>query len=126
MQSTARFGMPTRIMAGALALAMLATGTLQTAYAGAAERAALASQPAAAAEHESAAIQRAEDARLVRDRLDDMGYSREDIQLRLDRLSDAELRELAQQVDEVEKGGVHGVLVAVVLVLLILVLLDKL
>jgi hypothetical protein len=60
----------------------------------------------------------------VKSRLSKLGLSENEISLRLATLSDAELRQMAAQLDEARFGGepVTGILVIVVLVLLIIFL----
>lgn len=70
-------------------------------------------------------IQKALESKLVINRLAKLGYSAAEAQARLDRLSDEQISTAAMQIDQVETGGVAGLLVAGLLVVLILVLLDE-
>lgn len=58
--------------------------------------------------------------KVVKQRLQDLGFSEEEIQDRLSRLSDQEIHRLALQIDELTPGG--DVLGTVVVILLIIVL----
>lgn len=57
--------------------------------------------------------------------LNDYGVSKDQVSQRLDRLTDQELQQLAQQAEELPAGqGVLGVILAIILILLILDLLG--
>jgi len=57
--------------------------------------------------------------------LSDYGVSKDQVSQRLDRLTDQELQQLAQQAEELPAGqGVLGVILAIILILLILDLLG--
>jgi hypothetical protein len=73
-----------------------------------------------------AAIQRALENKLVKERLKDLGYTEEEIKARLDQLSEAELHRLATQLDALVPAGDGfevAVIILLVLVLVVLVLL---
>jgi hypothetical protein len=66
--------------------------------------------------------------KMVRERLKDYGFTGEEIQSRLDRLSDIQLHELALKLDDLQVGGDGGLgvlvaLVAIALLVVVLVLL---
>ena len=70
-------------------------------------------------------VQKVLEQKMVQERLRSLGYSEEEIQARLDLLTDAELHQLATQLDTLTAGGdgigfVIGILLIIVLVLLIL------
>lgn len=70
-------------------------------------------------------IQRFLEMKVVKDRLESFGYTPEEIRQRLDSLTDHQLHQLAQQIDEIRIGGdglgvVVALLVIVILVLVIL------
>lgn len=70
-------------------------------------------------------IQRFLEMKVVKDRLESFGYTPEEIRQRLDSLTDHQLHQLAQQIDEIRVGGdglgvVVALLVIVILVLVIL------
>lgn len=74
-------------------------------------------------------IQKALESKIVKQRLQDLGFSEEEIQERLNQLSDEEVHSLAMQIDSLSQGGLLGVIIAVlvivVLVLVIMKLMDK-
>jgi hypothetical protein len=73
-------------------------------------------------------IKKALENKIVKQRLQDLGFSEKEIQERLNQLSDEEVHSLAMQIDSVSQGGILGVIIAVlvivVLVLVILKLID--
>ena len=58
----------------------------------------------------------------VRQKLTQMGLQPEQIESRLSHLSDAQLREVAAQVNQIHSGGWHGVVIAVAVVALLVLL----
>lgn len=71
-------------------------------------------------------IQTTLESKIVRERLQALGLSEKEIELRLSQLSDQELHKLAKDVDTLAAGGIiEAVLVVVVLVLLILFLVKR-
>lgn len=71
-------------------------------------------------------IQRVLEMKVVKDRLEKFGYSADEIRQRLDSLSDHQIHQLAQQIDELRVGGDGlGVVVALlVIVILVIVILQ--
>lgn len=71
-------------------------------------------------------IQRVLEMKVVKDRLEKFGYSADEIRQRLDSLSDHQVHQLAQQIDELRVGGDGlGVVVALlVIVILVIVILQ--
>lgn len=72
-------------------------------------------------------IQNAIEMKMVRDRLDKLGFGPEDIRARIDNLSDHQIHQLALQIDDlrVGKDGALGVIVALlVIALLVIVILQ--
>ena len=70
-----------------------------------------------------ATIQRALENKLVRERLKDLGYTGDEIQARLDQLSDAEVHSLASQLDSLmPAGGWEAVFIVILLVAVLVVL----
>jgi hypothetical protein len=75
-------------------------------------------------------IQRVLEAKMVRQRLADLGLSADEIAAKLNRLSDVQIHQIATQLESVIPGGFHGlddvlhlaltVLLIVVIVLVIL------
>lgn len=71
-------------------------------------------------------IQRVLEMKVVKDRLEKFGYTADEIRQRLDSLSDHQVHQLAQQIDELRVGGDGlGVVVALlVIVILVIVILQ--
>jgi hypothetical protein len=70
-------------------------------------------------------IQRVLEAKMVRQRLEDLGVSPDEIAAKLNRLSDAQIHQIATQLESVIPGGFHGlddVLHAVLTILVIVVI----
>jgi DNA-binding transcriptional MerR regulator len=70
-------------------------------------------------------VQRFLEMKIVRDRLEKLGFTHEEIDSRLSQMSDQQLHQVAQQIDELKVGAdgigaVIGLLVIVILVILIL------
>lgn len=70
-------------------------------------------------------VQRFLEMKIVKDRLERLGFTHEEIDSRLSQLSDQQLHQMAQQIDELKVGAdgigvVIGLLVIVILVILIL------
>lgn len=82
------------------------------------------SREAATPDQDLEIISKALESKLVKQRLQDLGYSEQEIQDRLEQLSAEELHQLALQIDSLTQGGVLGFLIAVlVIVVLVLVIL---
>jgi hypothetical protein len=73
-----------------------------------------------------ARIQNLLETKIVRERLDALGFSQDEIQGRLSQLTDQELHRLATQIDSLSVGGdAAGVIIAVlVIIILIIVILQ--
>ncbi|OGW30738.1 MAG: hypothetical protein A2X54_05355 [Nitrospirae bacterium GWF2_44_13] len=74
-------------------------------------------------------IQKALETKMVRERLEKLGYAQGEINSRLAQLSDQQMHNLALQIDEIKVGGdglgiVIALLVIVILVVLLLQLMD--
>jgi hypothetical protein len=74
-------------------------------------------------------IKKALENKVITQRLQDLGFSDgfsdQEIQDRMDQLSDQEVHNLATQIDSVSQGGIFGVVIAVlVIVILVLVILK--
>jgi predicted phage tail protein len=54
--------------------------------------------------------------KMVRERLEGLGYSTDEVQARLARLSDSEVHSLAGQMESLEQGGIWGVIIGVVVI----------
>jgi hypothetical protein len=74
-------------------------------------------------QEDMATIQTALEHKLVKERLKDLGYTEEEINARLDRLSEAELHSLATQIDSLMPAGGWEVALVVILLVAILVVL---
>ena len=76
-------------------------------------------------DHDMQIIKKALENKLITQRLQDLGFSDQEIQDSLDQLSDQEVHNLAAQIDSVSQGGIFGVVIAVlVIVVLVLVILK--
>jgi len=64
-------------------------------------------------------IQKALETKMIKGRLEQLGFSADEIQSRLGQLSDQQIHELALQVDELRVGG-DGAVVLVILLLIAL------
>jgi hypothetical protein len=61
--------------------------------------------------------------KMVRERLNALGFSPEEIQTRLSQLTDEQIHQVALRIDEMKVGGDGGEVVIIVLLILILVVL---
>jgi hypothetical protein len=69
-------------------------------------------------------IQKVLEIRMVKERLEKLGFTQEEIQMRLDQLDDEQLHELALNLDELRvAGNGTGVIIALVLIAILVVLL---
>jgi len=69
-------------------------------------------------------VQRVLEHKLIRQRLEDLGLSAEEAHARLDRLSDAQLHQLAMQIESLIPGGLErelGIILTVLLIILVAV-----
>ncbi|MGH7227814.1 MAG: PA2779 family protein, partial [Nitrospiraceae bacterium] len=69
-------------------------------------------------------VQRVLEHKLIRQRLEDLGLSTEEAHARLDRLSDAQLHQLAMQIESLIPGGLErelGIILTVLLIILVAV-----
>jgi hypothetical protein len=71
-------------------------------------------------------IKQALENKVITQRLQDLGFSDQEIQDRMDQLSDQEVHSLATQIDSVSQGGYLGVIIAVLVVVLLVVVILKL
>lgn len=67
-------------------------------------------------------VQRLLENKIVRQRLEDLGLNAEEVNARLDRISDVQMHQFAMQIDALMPGGDNGTLSTIALVLLIVVL----
>jgi hypothetical protein len=71
-------------------------------------------------------IKKALENKVITQRLQDLGFSDQEIQDRMDQLSDQEVHNLATQIDSVSQGGIFGVVIAVLVIVLLVILILKL
>jgi hypothetical protein len=86
--------------------------------------------PPADREADLAKIQNALESKMFKNRLKQLGFTEEEINARLEKLSDQELHQLALQIEDLKKGGnglglIIALLVIAVLVILIMKLMGK-
>jgi hypothetical protein len=68
-------------------------------------------------------IQKFLEAKMIRERLQAFGFSQEEIQARLNLLTDAQIHQVASKLDEIKVGGDGGEVIIAVLLIAILVVL---
>jgi len=68
-------------------------------------------------------IQKVIEIKMIRERLNALGFSQEEIQMRLNHLSDEQVHQLALNLDELKVGGDDAVTVIIVLVIVAIALL---
>lgn len=68
-------------------------------------------------------IQKILEIRMVRERLDQLGFSQDEIQKRLGQLTDEQIHQLALQLDELRAGGNGEVVIIIVLVIALIIVL---
>ena len=68
-------------------------------------------------------IQKVIEIKMIRERLNALGFSQEEIQMRLNHLSDEQVHQLALNLDELKSGGDDAVTVIIVLVIVAIALL---
>lgn len=83
--------------------------------------------PPADREADLAKIQKVLESKMFTNRLEQLGFTEEEISARLEKLSDQELHQLALQIDEIKKGGNGlGLIIALLVIAVLVVLLLKL
>jgi len=68
-----------------------------------------------------AEIQRVLEMKVVRERLENLGFNAEEIRTRLDQLSDHQVHEFAQQIDDLRVGKDSAGVVIIVLIIIVLI-----
>ncbi|NIQ38069.1 MAG: PA2779 family protein [Proteobacteria bacterium] len=68
-------------------------------------------------------IQKTLEMKMVRERLEQLGFSQDEIQKRLGQLTDQQIHQLAQQLDELRAGGDSGALIIILLVIALIIVL---
>jgi hypothetical protein len=71
-------------------------------------------------------VRNAIETKLVRERLKALGYSEDEVNAALSRLSDSERHRLAGKIEHLTSGGVIGAVIAVLIVILLVVVILKL
>ena len=72
-------------------------------------------------DYDIAKVQKVIETKMVKERLEKLGFSTEEVRFRLDRLSNKQLHQLALQLDDVKVGGDGLGVVILLLVIVILV-----
>ena len=118
-----------RIVACYLVVAVFTIGFVQKVYAGFSPSEVLNASTYDRAE-DLQKIQKVLELKMVNEKLKELGFTQEEIQGRLDQLSDQEIHQVALNLDELKVGGnglgiVIGILVIAILVVLLIFLLKK-
>ncbi len=66
-------------------------------------------------------VQRVLENKLVQQRLEDLGLTPEEVTAKLDRLSDAQLHQMASQLDALMPGGELGIIIALLVIAILVV-----
>ena len=118
-----------KILACYLVVAVFAIGFAQKVYAGFSPSEVVNASTIDRAE-DLQKIQKVLEWKMVNEKLKELGFTQEEIQGRLDQLSDQEIHQVALNLDELKVGGnglgiVIGILVIAILVVLLIFLLKK-
>jgi len=118
-----------KILACYLVVAVFAIGFAQKVYAGFSPSEVVNASTIDRAE-DLQKIQKVLELKMVNEKLKELGFTQEEIQGRLDQLSDQEIHQVALNLDELKVGGnglgiVIGILVIAILVVLLIFLLKK-
>ena len=77
--------------------------------------------------HDIATIQGIIEMKMIKDRLEKLGFSTDEVNSRLDRLSDQQVHQLALQLDDIKIGGDSlGIVIALLVIAILVVLLIQL
>lgn len=71
-------------------------------------------------------IQKVLEMKMVRERLEKLGFAQDEIQNKLSSLSDQQMHNLALQIDEIKVGGDLGIVIALLVITILVVLLIQL
>lgn len=71
-------------------------------------------------------IKKALENKRVEQRFQDLGFSEQEIQERMDQLSDQEVHSLAMEIDSLTQGGIFELAIAVLLIVLLVVVILRL
>jgi len=108
-----------KYIAGYLVVAMVVIGVAPRVYAGFSPSEVISLPSDRASDLQK--IQSALETKMVRERLASLGFTEDEINKRLDQLSDSQLHEVALQLDELKVGG-DGAATAVIIILLLAIL----
>lgn len=68
-------------------------------------------------------IQKVIETKMIRERLEKLGFTQEEIRARLTQLSDRQLHQLALKLDDIKVGGDLGVVIALLMIAVLVVIL---
>ena len=72
-------------------------------------------------------IQKILEMKMVRERLKDFGFTAEEIQTRLDQMSDQQIHQIARQLDTLEVGGDGlGIVIALLVIIILVIIIIQL
>ena len=71
-------------------------------------------------------IQKVLEMKMVRERLEKLGFAQDEIQSKLSSLSDQQMHNLALQIDEIKTGGDLGIVIALLVIVILVVLIIQL
>ena len=78
-------------------------------------------------DYDIAKIQTVIETKMIKDRLEKLGFSNEEVRSRLDRFSDQQVHQLALQLDDIKVGGDGlGVIIALLIIAILVVVLIQL
>jgi hypothetical protein len=109
-----------------LVLAMFVIGITPRVYAGFSPSEIMSLSPAQRS-GEIKKIQKFLEMKMVRERLKDFGFTAEEIQTRVDQMSDQQIHQIALQLDSLEVGGDGlGVVIAILVIVLLVIVIIQL
>lgn len=71
-------------------------------------------------------IQKVIETKMIRERLEKLGFTQEEIRARLTQLSDQQIHQLALKLDDIKVGGDLGVVIALLVIAILVVILLQL
>jgi hypothetical protein len=110
----------TRLVAGYLVLAMCITGMSPRVYAGMVSSE-ITPSPSVERIADLAEIKKVMETKIVKERLRNLGFTRKEVQARLDRFDDQQIHRLALEIDDLKVGGSGFEVLVVTLLIGILV-----
>lgn len=109
-----------------LVLAMFVIGITPRVYAGFSPSEIMSLSPAQRS-GEIKKIQKFLEMKMVRERLKDFGFTAEEIQTRVDQMSDQQIHQIALQLDSLEVGGDGlGIVIAILVIVLLVIVIIQL